>query len=317
MSAAELAEALAAWGGTSARLIKDRENAVYEVALAGNRAALRLHRVGYQSLAAIRSEITWMRELARAGMSVPAPVPAMSGEAVVTLANGRLATVVSWMEGQPLGAAGEPLAGTPGEQATLFHAVGREVARLHNITDGLDLPDGFHRHAWDIEGLLGEQPFWGRFWESPALSPSERALVQEVRGLARHRLRAFAEEGGDFGLIHADVLRENVFVDRGRVSLIDFDDAGFGFRLYDLATLMSQNEEEAHHGELRDAALAGYRSERALPEDAAALLPLFVLLRRFASMGWVVPRAGAGSGKVRLYAERAVRAAEAFLASQD
>ncbi len=315
MSGAELAEAVAAWGAGSARLIKDRENAVYEVGLPSGRAALRLHRIGYQSPAAIRSEIAWMEALARSGMPVPEPVPALSGEELVILSTGRLATVVSWMDGRPLGAAGEPLEGTPDAQARTFRAIGREVARLHNTTDGLTLPEGFHRHAWDAEGLLGEQPFWGRFWENPALSPTQRALVLEVRRLARVRLEAFAEAGGDFGLIHADVLRENVFLAGERVSLIDFDDAGYGFRLYDLATLMSQNEDEPHHRELRDAAIAGYRTERNLPEKAVALLPLFVLMRRFASMGWVVPRAEPNSEKVRLFAARAVKAAEAFLES--
>lgn len=310
----ELDEALAAWEVRHIRLIKDRENAVHEVSLGGARAALRLHRVGYQSARAIASEIIWMRALAAAGLRVPVPIASRGGEDVVTLATGRLATLVTWIDGTPLGAGGETLAGSAAQQAALFRAVGHAVARLHNVTDRLALPDSFDRHAWDGAGLLGENPFWGRFWESPALSEAERDLILRARDAAAARLADFSAAGGDFGLIHADVLRENVMVDgAGRVTLIDFDDAGWGFRAYDLATLMSQNEGLANSRELREAAIAGYRELRNLPQAAVALLPMFVMLRRFASMGWIVPRAPDSTG-MRGYAERAVAAARAFLA---
>ncbi|MCP5037190.1 MAG: phosphotransferase [Rhodobacteraceae bacterium] len=310
----ELDEALAAWGATGVRLIKDRENAVYEVALDGQRAALRLHRVGYQSAAAIMSELTWMEALAGAGISVPAPIYTRDGTGVMTLKTGRLATMVSWVNGMPLGADGVPLAGSASDQEAVFRTIGRAVAKLHNVTDGLVLPKGFERHAWDGEGLLGENPFWGRFWESPALDSDERALILRARAVAVDRLRMFREGGGDYGLIHADILRENVFVDQGRVTLIDFDDAGFGFRLYDLATLMSQNEGLKNSDALREAAVAGYRAVRPLPDEAEALLPMFVMLRRFASMGWVVPRTSSLTD-MRLYAGRALNAAQVFLSS--
>jgi len=305
----EIDEALAAFGGRDARLVAERENTVYEAALPEGRAALRLHRPGYQSLDEIRSELDWMQALAAAGVAVPKPLGAP-----VVLATGRVATAVRWVEGEPLGAAGVPLTGSPDEQRARFRAVGLAVARLHEASDGLDLGEGFTRHAWDIDGFLGDAPLWGRFWENPTLSAEERRLMLAARREARGVLEDFAARGGDYGLIHADVLRENVLVAGEDVTLIDFDDAGWGFRLYDIATLMSQNEDAPDAGGLRDAALAGYREVRPLSEADAALLPVFVLLRRFASTGWVVPRAAPGDPTVRRYAERAVRAARAFLA---
>ena len=310
----ELKEALRAWGARHIRLIKDRENAVHEVRIGGDRAALRLHRPGYQSEPAIRSEMIWMGALAEAGMSVPAPVPSTDGRRVVTLSTGRLATVVTWVEGEPIGESGVPLAGTEAEQVALFHALGREVARMHNLTDAMDLPEGFDRHAWDLEGLLGEAPFWGRFWDCPALSAEERPLVNRARAVARDRAQAFAENGADFGLIHADVLRENAFVKDGAITLIDFDDAGFGFRLYDLAVMMSQNEGEPAYPAIRAAAIAGYRELRDLSDEAEGLLDMFLMLRRFASMGWAVPRYAEDRATLQTYTDRAVKAARAFLA---
>jgi Ser/Thr protein kinase RdoA (MazF antagonist) len=304
----EIDEALRLFGGRDARLVTERENAVYAADLPEGRAAIRLHRPGYQTTEAIRSELDWMRALARAGVAVPAP---LAGPA--TLSTGRVATAVAWIEGEPLGAGGDPLAGDRATQEARFRAVGRAVADMHNASDGLDLGTGFNRHAWDIDGLLGDAPLWGRFWESPALDAEERALVAAAREKARAMLETFATRGGDYGLIHADVLRENVLVRGDEVMLIDFDDAGWGFRLYDLATFMTQNEDEPNASALRDAALTGYREVRELAPEDAALLPMFVMLRRFASMGWIVPRTDARDPRVRGYAAKAVAAARAFM----
>ncbi len=99
-----IAEVARLWSAVGApRLIKDRENAVYEIALpGGERAALRLHRPGYQSQGAIRSELWWMAQLAEAGVPVPRPVPTRDG-ALVAEVDGRAASVVSWVEGAQIG----------------------------------------------------------------------------------------------------------------------------------------------------------------------------------------------------------------------
>lgn len=308
-------EALSAWGGGSARLIGARENAVYAALLPdGRRVALRLHRPGYQSLAAIRSELTWTAALATWGEPVPAPVPTLTGEMVHAMPGGGAASAVAWLSGAPLGHAYQPLSGSPEALAARFRAIGAALAGLHEATDRFAPPGGFIRPAWDTRGLLGDAPLWGRFWENPALDADERAVLISARDAMRPLLDRFRAAGADYGLIHADLMRENVLFDGGRVAFIDFDDCGWGFRLYDLGTLMIQNLDEPAYPLLAEAALDGYASRRALPLSAARLLPLFVALRCFASCGWAVPRMAAGDGKLRFYAERAVKAAQEVLA---
>ena len=316
--AQEAEAALRAWGGTSGvpRLVTHRENAVFEVRLAdGRHAALRLHRREYQSAAAIRSELRWTLALARAGLAVPEPIPARSGDLVECLPTGRVASVVAWVAGTPLGAAYQPLAGTVAEQCATFAAVGRMVAAVHDATDAMVLPEGFTRPSWDEAGLLGPEPFWGHFWENPALTRGEAEELQRARARALDKLAAFREVGADYGLIHADLMRENILVDGSQVRLIDFDDCGFGFRLYDLATLMLQNLSEPAYPALFQAALDGYRSVRPLGAAEVALLPMFVMLRCFASCGWAVPRMAQADPKLRFYAERALQQARLFLGS--
>ena len=88
-------EAAAHWQANPLRLIRNRENAVFEIALPGGiRAALRLHRQGYQPNSAIRSELWWCAALAEQGVNVPAALPSLQGDLLVTLSNGRAASVI-------------------------------------------------------------------------------------------------------------------------------------------------------------------------------------------------------------------------------
>ncbi len=314
--AQEAEAALRAWGGASSppRLVTHRENAVFEVVLAdGRHAALRLHRREYQSAGAIRSELRWTLALARAGLAVPEPIPAGSGDLVACLPTGRVASVVAWVEGRPLGAAYHPLVGSVAEQCAMFSAVGRMLAALHDATDAMVLPEGFTRPSWDEGGLLGPEPFWGRFWENPALTSAEAEVLQTARARALDKLADYRAAGADYGLIHADLMRENILVDGSQLRLIDFDDCGFGFRLYDLATLMLQNLAEPAYPNLLQAALDGYGAVRPLGAADIALLPMFVMLRCFASCGWAVPRMAQDDPKLRFYAERALQQARLFL----
>lgn len=304
----EAEEAALHWAGTDLRLIRARENAVYEMRLRdGARAALRLHRTGYQGAAAIRSELWWCAELARAGLAVPTPLPASGGDLLVTLSTGRFASVLGWVEGEPLGMAGVPLPGTDAQQQDWHFALGRLIAQVHQATDALILPADFTRPGWDIDGLVGDAPFWGRFWDHPFATTEQAARLRAAREFLRERLMVYADQGGDFGLIHADVLRENILVNEGSLSLIDFDDAGLGFRLYDLGTVMSQNQAQENRVALRNALIAGYATLR--PVDAK-MVDVFTLARCCASVGWTMPRLAPDNPIHRSHIARALLCAD-------
>ena len=174
-------EAARHWDGRILRLIRDRENHVFELQTPQGRAALRLHRAGYQSPAAIRSELWWCAELAKAGLPVPAALPARDGALLVPLSDGRHASVIAWMEGEALGEAALPFTRPLTEVLDLYQSLGRLLARVHKVTDSLILPPGFTRPRWDLEGLVGDQPLWGRFWEHPAATPDQRAMLIRAR----------------------------------------------------------------------------------------------------------------------------------------
>lgn len=266
------------WDGHILRLLRDRENHVFEMMTPQGRAALRLHRTGYQTPEAIRSELWWCAELAGMGVPVPAALPACDGSPLVQLADGRHASAIAWLEGEALGEAATPNHRPLAQVLDLYHALGVLLARVHKATDTLALPPDFTRPRWDLDGLVGDDPLWGRFWNHPSASPDQRAALIRARDALRERL------SGDIGLIHADVLRENVLVNGCSLSLIDFDDSGFGFRLHDLGTALVQTVLHPDHPQLREALMAGYGT------DDREMVEAFTLARTLASVGWTMPR---------------------------
>lgn len=298
-----------AWGPLEEppKLIVNRENAVFFVRLKrGPKGALRLHRAGYQTAEGIQSELLWTERLAERGFHCPTPIRTREGSLIVEQAGAPIASLVEWIDAEPVGAMDRRF----GDAPQAYREVGNLIGRLHRLTDGLDT-SGIIRPSWEAKALLGEAPAWGRFWENPALDPSETALLLDMRKAAEARLSQL--ETPDLGLIHADVLQENILRNAEGLWLIDFDDAGVGYRLYDLGTALVQHIDDPRYDLISEALADGYTAERGVSVTKADL-QLFTLLRGAASCGWVMSRAAPDDPRQRVYAKRALRLARAFLA---
>jgi len=290
--------ALLNWGivDCEPQLLKRRENHVYAVhSTEGASAVLRVHRPHYHSEASLRSELQWMAHLHKAGLAVPRPIADLRGELLVRqtsdeIPEPRSVDMLSWVPGTVLGESGVPLPWSTAELRRNFFALGAAMAALHTTSDDWRMPREFVRHAWDSEGLLGETPFWGRFWENETLDSRQRDMLRHTRSLLRDDLARYTEAGGDYGLIHADLIRENVLVSPGSIALIDFDDGGFGWRLFDLATALIRNRAEPHYELIETALIDGYRSCRNLMDADLQELPMFMLLRSCTYLGWIRTR---------------------------
>jgi len=273
-------------------LVAVSENVTFRVdAPDGDAYVLRLHRPGYHTLAELDSERAWTAALAGAGMAVPRGVTTNGGrhyvEVVAADGERRYAGVTRWIEGTPLGRVLR--AAEAHEYLPHFDAIGAIAATLHNQSSGWAAPAGFTRHAFDVDGLFGETPFWGRFWDSPLLSRVERRLVVRTRDAIGAALTGYGADARTYSLIHADLHFGNVLVDGDRLAVIDFDDCGFGWHQYELAVVLFGHPAErfdAHFASL----LRGYRRVRAFPDEDAALVPMFVVVRALALLGWIEQR---------------------------
>ena len=109
---------------------------------------------------------------------------------------------------------------------------------------------------------------------------------------ARDRLHAaltrYGKPARTFSLIHADLHPRNVLIDGAHAAVIDFDDAGFGWHQYDLAVAVIGYQDHPDFVSFRDACIAGYRSVRVISDADLALLPMFLLIRDMAQIGWYI-----------------------------
>lgn len=280
-----VAKALAYWGMPKANytLAAKRENTVFQVTTAQNEFALRLHRIGYRTQAELESELQWMSALAEAGIRVPRPIPSESGHLIHEI-DGILIDILEWLPGTQVGVAGT-LPNTV-SRVDFCKTLGQSMAQLHNISDKWTPAEAFIRPAWNRAGLVGPTPLWGPFWENPMLSATERDTLLAVKSATDAQLEAL-EPSLDYGLIHADLLSENMILHESSLYMIDFDDSGYGFRDFELATFLLRFLDAPDYPTLAESLIAGYSARRAVTQEN---LQLFLLLRALTYVGWIVPR---------------------------
>jgi Ser/Thr protein kinase RdoA (MazF antagonist) len=255
---------------------------------------LRLHRPGYHTLDELKSEPLWTQALNDAGIAAPVPLTARSGEHYVPViipstGEQRHAGMASWTEGELLSDIMEAT-GDAGVLAGYFGQLGGVLAALHNQACAWRAPASFTRHMLDAEGLMGAVPFWGPFWEHPAFSPVEQALLKRTRNDVHAMLGRYGKDPSQFSLIHADLHPGNILVGQEGLTVIDFDDAGFGWHVYDIAVALKYFQTEPGFEALQAALLKGYRAVRPLSDLDAALIPTFIMIRRMAQVGWLYQR---------------------------
>jgi Ser/Thr protein kinase RdoA (MazF antagonist) len=273
--------------GATVELINVSENATYRIDDPdGPPSVLRLHRSGYHSPGAIESELAWMEALRQdTGIRTPVVLSAADGARVIGVPDpdtGRPRACVRF----------EFLPGAEPDAAdrVRFVDLGALTARMHAHARTWDRPIGFTRFAWDADAAFGGPAGgarWGRWQDAAGVGPAEFRLLSHLEATLRHRLERFGCHPEHFGLIHADTRLANLLVDGDEVSIIDFDDCGFSWYLYDLATVFSFIEHRPEVPDLIDAWLSGYRSVSPISTEDEAEIWTFILYRRLLLLAWL------------------------------
>ncbi|MDR3470218.1 MAG: phosphotransferase [Devosia sp.] len=272
-------------GAATATLISVSENHTFRIdRSAGEPLILRVHRPGYQSDASIDSELEWLQALGtETVLSVARPLPGRDG---------RLLQVLRPPDGRPRRAvlfafeAGiEPQ--PTDDLGALFATLGRLAAIAHDHAERFSPSATFSRQVWTAAAILDGSGPWGDWRAAPNAGGTAGHTLEALATRLRRDLAVYGTGRHRFGLIHADMRLANLLVDGERVTLIDFDDCGFCWFMYDFAAAISFFEDSPVVPELRRRWLEGYAAVRTLEAADIAILDTMVLLRRMALLAFI------------------------------
>lgn len=268
-------------------LVNVSENSTFRVddPGTGRRAALRVSRPDYHSEAAIESELAWMDALRETGIvRAPAPIPARDGTRVTTIndeASGlsRHVVLFEWISGE------EPSA--DGDLVPSFRLLGSLAADMQLHAMSWRRPPGFTRYTIDYDVALGPNALWGRWQDSLGMGREELDILGRVDAEIHRHLAEYGKAAERFGLAHSDLRLANLLVAGDDIHVIDFDDCGTTWYMYDFATAVSFIEDDPRVPELMAAWVEGYNDRRPLSRADEEIIPTLVMFRRMLLVGWV------------------------------
>ncbi len=302
---------------TDVRLLTFSENATFLLTdpATGLRHVLRVHRPLYHSAPEIESELAWIAALRHDRvLNTPAALPGADASFLQTLAQGGLqrhAVLFAHVAGSE-----------PGANDSLpdwFAELGAITARMHTHARQWQRPPGFVRKAWTTETALGEHAHWGSWRNGIGLDAAGRALIERSCGQLRDSLATYGAAPARFGVVHADLRLANLIVAGQDLHVIDFDDCGLSWFMYDFAAAVSFIEHLPILPALLQAWCAGYRRAASLAAEDTAVIPHLVMLRRLLLLAWIASHSETPTAQElgQNFTSETLRLCELYLARPD
>jgi Ser/Thr protein kinase RdoA (MazF antagonist) len=276
-----LKEASKLYGFNAADLNKlgSFESFVFEYQQAGQTYILKVIPLSHRQLGLVQGELEWINYLVEGGVSASPPVTSGTGSCVEVVragnqddgdredyiivvfekAAGRIATAEDWNE-------------------KLFMAWGRTMGRMHALTKNFQPSHpSYARYKWyEDEDLKGKQH----------IPPSQPIVLERYWALIK-RIEALPIDRDSFGLVHEDMHHGNFFVNKGKITVFDFDDCQYHWFAADISIplfyvmrnkrLNQATPEFATH--FFSCFLKGYNRENSLDKKWLTRIPLFHKLR--------------------------------------
>lgn len=208
----------------------------------------------------------------------------------------------------------------------VYRTVGSIMAKMHLQSLGWKKPEFYRRITWDFDGTFGKKnnfydvSYADRKW----LSAHDIDILDRARETIRCRLALYGEGRQRYGMIHSDLRTANLLYDGKTMTVLDFDDCGMGWYMYDIAGAVALMEHRSDLSEIVDEILKGYESIRPLDEADKKEIPTFIMMRRIGMLQSLICRIGCvmgGSGEaceltpeiLAFYAKGTVRLAERYI----
>ncbi|TCC91951.1 hypothetical protein EZ428_09415 [Pedobacter frigiditerrae] len=257
----------------SCRLLIHNVSDTYILEGASSKYIFKIYRDKHRKLAEIKAEVELLNLIHKQGGSVAHPIKDVNGEEIQSF---------NAVEGTRYGvlftyALGKVVPDMSNEQlATL----GREMAKLHNITSAITLRNT--RKEYSIETMLLKplEVFKPAFKELP----EEYSFLKESVIKIAKKIETFDLHNFSYGYCQYDFLPKNFhFAEDGKLTFFDFDFAGQGHLINDIASFYIHYFLEVYGGKITqeeaDKCFAvfveNYRKVRNLSDDELAAIPYF------------------------------------------
>jgi Ser/Thr protein kinase RdoA (MazF antagonist) len=252
-------------------------NATFKVVTSNREIfALRINVNSDRTYENLRGEIAFVGFLnQKQAVNLPKPVACKKGEFALTVASSMLerdlgVVLYSWLEGEELG-------NEPNDEA--LRKLGAAMAAMHQATADFTLPDKaqlpfLKDFLWQTQDVI--------FASGSPLSTEDIELLTKAK-IEIEEIIENLYSGSNAIAIHADLHGGNVFSYGDKIYIFDFDDAGFGLPIQDLATALYYLDTP----EQDSALLAGYQSVSELPQHDKHQLDGLLLQRRIILLNYL------------------------------
>jgi Ser/Thr protein kinase RdoA (MazF antagonist) len=252
-------------------------NDTYVVYTGQNKALLRVYAntTNQHTQATVQAEIDILNFLANHDVPVATAIQRKDRRWLteIPVAEGvRHAVLFKWIEGTM----------PPDLTPEISYQAGQALAQFHTTMDSITVP--FERHHSDIAYLIDKPLERIKAFPLFANNTKQLAYLSEVCQMLRQKVQMLPHTAPAYGICHGDFMNSNTIVDNnGKLVIIDFDFANYGWRLLDIGTFIwieAINKKPVHREFLQ-----GYDAVRPLSDMEHEVLPYFVLLRHIWLLG--------------------------------
>ncbi|MCH4184231.1 MAG: phosphotransferase [Eggerthellaceae bacterium] len=231
---------------------------------------------------AVESELAWLTALGNIkDVDLVKAIPSMSGDYVAVLNDGSddwAVICTSFVDGTVLEDLDDP--------SQYYRLIGHYAAEFHAYARSWNRPEDFKRFSWNLSDMIGPSPRWGR-WEDTCTSSEQFLLLKQAEEKAVKVINHTEKNQYTYGLVHADLRPSNIIKrPDGTLTVIDFDDSGFSWYLYDYASALSFVEHEPYAPAMAKEWIAGYREVTPLSDEEIEVASALSMIRRLQMLGW-------------------------------
>lgn len=270
--------------------INHGENTTYKITAANNKNyLLRIHRLDYHTLPALKEEMKWLEQLnKRTNLSLQKPVISKTGQSIISIDSiigKRPCSLLTWNEGKMKHCR---------HTVSSFKNLGLLISELHINSKIIKLK---HRNYWRPEGLIGNNAKWGNINDLKSIAGKNFSILKKTQKQTLNQLKKYeANNKTKMGLIHADLHFSNMVWQKHIPLPIDFDDCGHGAFMYDLAvTLLASNyvledKPKKERAKYQEALLNAYSANSHLNITDIKIIEAYKVARRLNALCWLNTR---------------------------